>query len=116
MSTSATFTKWTEEERRAHRRKQNATYQARKAENLTPRQKQIKEEERRKRQETKQAMEQGAWVAATVTIKVEEKKMTKATKAKNGFAALESDEEDKEPEQVKAWGKQKINWADSDDE
>ena len=59
IMSSKTFTRWTEEERRAHRRKQNAAYQARKVEHLTPREKQIKEEERRKRQVTKQAMEQG---------------------------------------------------------
>ena len=112
MSASKTFTRWTEEERRAHRRKQNAAYQARKVEHLTPREKQIKEEERRKRQATKQAMEKGEWISATVTIKVEEKKITKTEKAKNGFAALDSDEEVKEP----VWGKQKIDWADSDDE
>jgi pantothenate kinase type III len=119
MSASATFTRWTEEERRAHRRKQNASYQARKAEHLTPREKQIKEQQRQERQATKKAMEQGAWVA---TIKIEkevkEKKEKKVTiMAKNGFAALESDEEDKEVK-VKdtVWGKQKINWADSDDE
>ena len=120
-----TFTRWTEEERRANRRKQNAAYQARKVENLTPRQKQIKEEERRKRQATKQAMEQGEWVAtATVKTTIKDEKKEKVV-AKNGFAALESDEEDvvevvemqvevvKEP----VWGKQKIDWAaDSDDE
>jgi len=113
MSTK-TFTR-TEEERRAHRRKQNASYQARKAEHLSDREKQVKEEQRRKRQATKQAMEKGEWVAATVTIKVEkeEKKMT--TPAKNGFAAL-ADEEIKE-EIKTVWGKQKIDWAaDSDDE
>jgi len=75
---SKTFTKWTEEERRAHRRTQNAAYQARKVEYLTPRQKQIKEEERKKRQETKQAMEQGEWVATMTgvktSIKVEKKR------------------------------------------
>ena len=117
MSATATkFTRWTEEERRAHRRKQNATYQARKVEHLTPREKQVKEEERRKRQATKQAMEQGEWVSATVTVKVEVKVEDKMKKAKNGFAALESDEEEvKEKEPV--WGKQKIDWAaDSDDE
>jgi hypothetical protein len=115
MSATKTFTRWTEEERRAHRRKQNAAYQARKVEHLTPREKQVKEEERRKRQVTKQAMEQGEWVSATVTIKVEkeEKKATKV--AKNGFAALESDEEEVK-ETKETWGKQKINWADSDDE
>jgi len=117
MSASKTFTRWTEEERRAHRRKQNAAYQARKVEHLTPREKQVKEEERRKRQVTKQAMEQGEWVSATVTVKVEEKKMTKTETAKNGFAALESDEEEVNEVKEQAWGKQKIDWAaDSDDE
>ncbi len=111
---SKTFTRWTEEERRAHRRKQNAAYQARKVEHLTPREKQVKEEERRKRQVTKQAMEQGEWISATVTkVEKEEKKATKV--AKNGFAALESDEEEVK-ETKETWGKQKINWADSDDE
>jgi len=119
MSASKTFTRWTEEERRANRRKQNAAYQARKVEHLTPREKQIKEEERRKRQATKQAMEQGEWVSATVTVKVEVKVEEKKAKAKNGFAALESDEEEKEVKEDKepVWGKQKIDWsADSDDE
>jgi protein subunit release factor B len=114
VSTSK-FTKWTEEERRAHRRKQNATYQARKVEYLTPREKQVKEEERRKRQATKQAMEQGEWVA---TVKVEKKEQKTETKVatKNGFAALDSDEEDVKEVKV-VWGKQKIDWAaDSDDE
>ena len=111
---SKTFTRWTEEERRAHRRKQNATYQARKIEHLTPREKQVKEEERRKRQATKQAMEQGEWVA---TAKVEKKEVTKETKVatKNGFAALDSDSEE-EVKEKSVWG-QKIDWAaDSDDE
>jgi hypothetical protein len=111
------FTRWTEEERRAHRRKQNATYQARKVEHLTPREKQVKEEERRKRQATKQAMEQGEWVA---TAKVEKKEVTKEAKVatKNGFAALDSDSEEEVKVTVKeVWGKQKIDWAaDSDDE
>jgi hypothetical protein len=121
VTASKTFTRWTEEERRAHRRAQNAKYQARKVEYLTDRQKQIKEEERKKRQETKQAMEQGAWV--TVTVKVEKKEKEKEEKkvVKNGFAALESDEEEeiKEVKEVKEtiWGKTKIDWAaDSDDE
>ena len=115
-SVSKTFTRWTEEERRAHRRKQNATYQARKVEYLTPREKQVKEEERRKRQATKQAMEQGEWV----TAKVEKKEIIKDTAkvaTKNGFAALDSDSEE-EVKTVKdtVWG-QKIDWAaDSDDE
>jgi hypothetical protein len=117
MSATATkFTRWTEEERRAHRRKQNATYQARKVEHLTPREKQVKEEERRKRQATKQAMEQGEWVA---TAKVEKKEVTKDTAkvaTKNGFAALDSDSEEDVKEINAVWCKQKINWADSDDE
>ena len=114
-SATKTFTRWTEEERRAHRRKQNAAYQARKVEHLTPREKQIKEEERRKRQETKQAMEQGEWVAATVTVTVKTVKEEKKVKAKNGFAALESDEEEVKVKET-TWGK-KIDWAaDSDDE
>jgi len=121
MSTSKTFTKWTEEERRAHRRTQNAAYQARKVEYLTPRQKQIKEEERKKRQETKQAMEQGEWVATMTgmvktSIKVEKKEKVVAN---NVFAALDSDSEEEIQKEVKetVWGKQKIDWAaDSDDE
>lgn len=119
MSASKTFTKWTEEERRAHRRTQNAVYQARKVEYLTPRQKQIKEEEWKKRQETKQAMEQGDWVTTTgvkTSIKVEKKEKVVA---KNGFAALDSDSEEKDLQEDKetVWGKQKIDWAaDSDDE
>ena len=119
MSTK-TFTKWTEEERRAHRRKQNATYQARKVEYLSDREKQVKEEQRRKRQATKQAMEKGEWVAATVTIKVEKEEKKEKVKAKNGFAVLDDEEkeENEEKEEVKTvWGKQKIDWAaDSDDE
>ncbi len=117
-----TFTRWTEEERRAHRRAQNAAYQARKVERLSDRQKQVKEEERKKRQEAKVAIEQGAWVttgAKVEKVKKVEKKVT--VKAKNGFAALDSDTEDDEPvakvEAQVVWGKQKINWAeDSDDE
>jgi hypothetical protein len=62
-------------------------------ENLTPRQKQIKEEERKKRQETKQAMEQGEWVTTVKVVEKREKKEETKIKAKNGFAALESDEE-----------------------
>ena len=122
---SKPFVRWTEEERRAHRRTQNAAYQARKADRLTDRQKQVKEEERKKRQEMKQAIEQGAWVTTGEKVKVEkiEKKETVKVKAKNGFAALDSDtEEDEAPVKAKEteapiWGKQKINWAeDSDDE
>ena len=120
---SKPFVRWTEEERRAHRRSQNAAFQARKADRLTDRQKQVKEEERKKRQETKQAIEQGAWVTTGAKVKVEkvEKKETVKVKAKNGFAALDSDTEDEAPveakEEAPIWGKQKINWAeDSDDE
>ena len=112
------FVRWTEEERRAHRRSQNAAYQARKTERLTDRQKQVKEEERKKRLETKQAIEQGAWVTTGAKVKVEKEKETVKVKAKNGFAALDSDTEDEAPVEEKepVWGKQKINWADSDDE
>ena len=120
MSATATktFTRWTEEERRAHRRKQNATYQARKVENLTPREKQVKEEERRKRQATKQAMEQGEWVATAKVEKKEQKAKVTKVATKNGFAALDSDSEEEVKETIKEpiWG-QKIDWAaDSDDE
>ena len=114
MSASKTFTKWTEEERRAHRRKQNATYQARKVEYLTPREKQVKEEERRKRQATKQAMEQGEWVTSKVEKK--EQKVKTKVETKNGFAALDSDEEIKETVKEVVWGKQKIDWAAESDE
>ncbi len=122
VTASKTFTKWTEEERRAHRRAQNAKYQAQKVEYLTDRQKQIKEEERKKRQETKQAMEQGAWVTASVTVKVEEKKKEKKV-VKNGFAILDTDEEIKmitkklDTPEDSIWRKTKIDWAaESDDE
>jgi hypothetical protein len=125
VTASKTFTRWTEEERRAHRRAQNAKYQARKVEYLTDRQKQIKEEERKKRQETKQAMEQGAWVTVTVKVEKKEKEKEKEKKVvKNGFAALESDEEEEiklvtkkldTPDTI--WRKTKIDWAaESDDE
>ena len=118
-----TFVRWTEEERRAHRRAQNASYQARKLENLSDRQKQVKEAERKKRQEMKQAIEQGAWVTTGAKIeKKVEKEMVKVT-TKNGFAALDSDTEEDEPKVEKVekvetvWGRQKIDWAaDSDDE
>jgi len=125
MSTISTipakpFVRWTEEERRAHRRSQNAAFQARKTERLTDRQKQVKEEERKKRLETKQAIEQGAWVTTGAKVKVEKEKETVKVKAKNGFAALDSDTEEeveaKETNETSGWGKQKINWADSDDE
>ena len=109
---SKTFTR-TEEERRAHRRKQNATYQARKVEHLSDREKQVKEEQRRKRQATKQAMEKGEWVSATVTAKVTFNVEEKKEKAKNGFAVLA--EEDKEIKEL-VWGKQKIDWAAESDE
>lgn len=123
MSASKTFTKWTEEERRAHRRAQNAKYQARKVEYLTDRQKQIKEEERKKRQVMKKAMEQGEWVTATITVKVEKKEKEEKKVAKNVFAALDTDEEIKmvsqkldTPEDT-IWRKTKIDWAaESDDE
>jgi len=128
MSTSNTFTRWTEEERRAHRRKQNAAYQARKAEHLTDRQKQIKEQQRKERQATKQAMEQGEWVTTRVE-KVEKVTPVKVTiKTMNGFAALMEEEvqlirvsntmDMKLPEnpETSPWRKTTINWADSDDE
>jgi protein subunit release factor B len=111
------FTRWTEEERRAHRRKQNAMYQARKVEHLTPREKQVKEEERRKRQATKQAMEKGEWVATAKVEKKEQKETKTKVETKNGFAALDSDSEEDVKEVKTVWGKQKIDWAaDSDDE
>ena len=117
---SKPFVRWTEEERRAHRRAQNAAFQARKTERLTDRQKQVKEEERKKRLETKQAIEQGAWVTTGAKVKVEKVEKKETVKAKNGFAALDSDTEEevdaKEANETSGWGKQKINWADSDDE
>jgi len=117
---SKTFTRWTEEERRAHRRAQNAAYQARKVEYLSDRQKQVKEEERKKRQATKEAIEQGAWVTTGGTTFTKVEKVEKKTvKTKNGFASLDSDTEEDDPkvEAQPVWGKQKIDWAaDSDDE
>jgi len=116
-ATASKFTRWTEEERRAHRRKQNATYQARKVEYLTPREKQVKEEERRKRQATKQAMEKGEWVATIKVEKKEQKPNETHVATKNGFAALDSDSEEDVKVKEPVWGKQKIDWAaDSDDE
>jgi hypothetical protein len=113
---SKSFTPWTEEERRAHRRKQNATYQARKAEKLTERQKQIKEEERKSRQATKQAFEQGVWLTCVKAEKVEKKEEKVTIKTKNLFAALDDSDEEKEKEKEKEpempWGRQKMNWAE----
>ena len=118
---SKTFVRWTEEERRAHRRAQNAAYQARKVEHLSDRQKQVKEEERKKRQATKAAIEQGAWVTTGAKVEKKVEKETVKVVAKNGFAALDSDTEEEVEAKVEKddtpWGKQKIDWAaDSDDE
>lgn len=106
------FKKYTEEERRAHIRTKNAAYQAKKESRLTETEKRVKEQEKKKKMETKEKLEAGEWVS---TGRAKPKKPEVAIvpiKVKNGFSALESDEEC-EP---KIFVKKKINWADSDDE
>ena len=121
MSSKPVFKKWTEEERRAHARARNHTYQAKKEEWPTLTEKRIKEQERQKKLELKAKAEAGEWVTTgKAKPQVEKVKPEVTVKVKNGFAALESDEE-KEEKEVKStpneYVRKKFNWADdSDDE
>jgi len=113
------FKKWTEEERRAHARARNAAYQAKRADNITLTEKRVKDQERQKKLEAKQKLEAGEWVSTgsqKKEIRVEKPSLEKIVK-KNGFSALESDEE--EPVEKKStpneYVRKKFNWADDSD-
>jgi hypothetical protein len=120
MSTTV-FKKWTEEERRAHVRAKNHAYQARKEGHTTLTEKRVKEQERQKKLELKARAEAGEWVSTgKAKPKVEKVKSEVTVKPKNGFSALESDEEKEEKEEKTTpneYVRKKFNWADdSDDE
>jgi hypothetical protein len=110
------FKKWTEEERRAHARARNQAYKAKKEEWTTLTEKRVKDQEKQKKLDLKARAEAGEWVTTKAKPKVEKPKVEVTVKAKNGFAALESDEEKEEKTTPNAYVRQKFNWADSDDE
>ena len=119
MSSTKVFKKWTEEERRAHARARNNAYKAKKEEWTTLTEKRVKEQERQKKLELKARAEAGEWVTTgKAKPKVEKPKVEVTVKAKNGFAALESDEEKEEVKTTpNEYVRKKFNWADdSDDE
>ena len=125
MSSTPVFKKWTEEERRAHVRAKNLAYQAKKEERTTLTEKRVKEQEKQKKLELKARAEAGEWVS-TGKAKPHVEKQEKQEKQekekivkKNGFAALESDEEKEEKEKPapNEYVRKRFNWADdSDDE
>lgn len=113
------FKKWTEEERRAHARARNQAYKAKKEEWTTLTEKRVKEQEKQKKLERKALAEAGEWVTTGKTkIHVENPKPVETVVKKNGFAALESDEEKEEVKTTpNEYVRKKFNWADdSDDE
>ncbi len=122
---SEVFKKWTEEERRAHARTRNNAHKAKKEEWTTLTEKRVKEQERQKKLELKARAEAGEWVSTGKAPKMEILRPTAVGKTdiekikKNGFAALESDEEKEEKEKPmpNEYVRKKFNWADdSDDE
>jgi hypothetical protein len=111
------FKPWNEEERRAHIRTKNNAYQKRKEDHISLTEKRVKDQERQKKIEQKDKLEAGEWVS---TGKAKTKKKIEKTvitvNAKNGFSALDSDEEEEKKEEI-PYVRKKINWAeDSDDE
>ena len=112
------FKKWTEEERRAHARNRNNAYKAKKEEWTTLTEKRVKEQEKQKKLELKARAEAGEWVTSgKAKPQVEKGKVEITVKTKNGFAALESDEEIEEKSKPNEYVRKKFNWADdSDDE
>lgn len=123
MSSTPVFKKWTEEERRAHARARNQKYLAKKDEWTTLTEKRVKDQEKQKKLDLKARVEAGEWVSTGKAQKIEILRptagKTDVEKAKkNGFAALESDEESpKEKSKPNEYVRKKFNWADdSDDE
>ena len=122
MSNTPVFKKWTEEERRAHARTRNHAYQAKKETWTTLTEKRVKEQEKQKKIELKTRAEAGEWVTTGKAKRIETPEMRgkqETVVKKNGFAALESDEEEKKEEKSKPneYVRKKFNWADdSDDE
>lgn len=121
MSTTV-FKKWTEEERRAHVRAKNIDYQARKMGRTTLTEMRVKEQERQKKLELKARVEAGEWVTTGKSKpkveKQEPKEKNEKIVKKNGFSALESDEEESPKEKAPTeYVRKRFNWADdSDDE
>jgi hypothetical protein len=119
---SVVFKKWTEEERRAHARARNHKFQSKKEEWTTLTEKRVKEQERHKKLELKAREAAGEWVSTgKAKPKIETPTPLEKIVKKNGFAALESDEEKEEKEKEKStpneYVRKKFNWADdSDDE
>jgi hypothetical protein len=116
MSTKS-FTRWTEEERRANIRSKTMAFQGRKEDRISMREKEYKEKEKNKREDRKKLAESGGWVTAEKVMKPEKKVNVKTVlKTVNAFASLDMDE--KEEVKVEAWTgsciKKSINWADSD--
>ena len=111
------FKKWTEEERRAHARARNQKYLAKKEEWTTLTEKRVKEQEKQKKADLKARVEAGEWVSTGKSKPIEKVKTEVTVKTKNGFAALESDEEKEEISKPNEYVRKKFNWADdSDDE
>ena len=63
---------WTEEERRAHIRTKNNSYQKKKEERISLTEKRVKEQERQKKIEQKDKLEAGEWVS-TGKVKIKKK-------------------------------------------
>jgi hypothetical protein len=112
------FKKWTEEERRAHARARNNAYKAKKEEWTTLTEKRVKDQEKQKKLELKARAEAGEWVTTgKAKPRVEKPEIKEKIVKKNGFAALESDEEKEVKTTPSEYVRKKFNWADdSDDE
>ena len=106
-----TFTRWTEEERRANIRSKTMAFLGRKEDRTSMREKEIKENEKRKREERQKTAEAGGWVTTKKKM-VQIEKPKEVKKKINAFAAL--DEEVK----VEAWTgtglRKKIDWTDDE--
>lgn len=131
------FKRMSPEEWRAYKRQQNANFLARKENQLSEREKAIKEQHRKQREAVKAAEDSGKWVQIVappepkrkVTIDLKESKPTQKTPAKaNLFANLNDDSDDEEEQEQSAaktpveeeeeiMGKMaRINWADDSDD
>lgn len=127
------FKRMSPEEWKAHKRAQNAKFMARQKQNLSQREKELKEQERKQRAAVKAAEEAGEWVQIAppppkkkVNIQLTEPKPQLKSIRKSLFANF-NDDSDEEPVEEKPMEEQqpeqkfgqmkRTNWADdSDDE
>ena len=110
---SKPFTRWTEEERRANIRRKNAEYNARKVSKLTPRELEIKEQEKMKKKAAKQLANSGMWVQnGNRKLVIKEEIIKDVPVTVNKFSILDKDESSEE--EVSIYKPKRLVWADEE--